>query len=185
MTFDNPRIQEKLKEILGKPHETVLHAVVPFDFGWDAGGAADVYIYKNHIDGVVYITGDLIGQEQQISDAGNYELMICHRTDTHWGPDLISNLAFYTLDASLKSGETMDLGGNFVLEDSKITALIFDKYFGFQVDNINYGLMLLMGITRDELDWKNKNGGTALIEKLKEQKVYPFTDINRKSIFKT
>ncbi|MBI1783369.1 MAG: suppressor of fused domain protein [Sphingobacteriales bacterium] len=183
MTFDDPRIQEKLKGILGEPDDTVFHSVVPFDFGWDAGGGADVYIYKNHIDGVVYITGDLVGQQQQKSDAGNYELMICHRTDTEWGPDLISNLAFYTLDASLNSGETMDLGGNFILEDSKITALIFDKYSDFKIDNVDYGLMLLIGITEDELSWKNENGGAALIEKLKEHKIYPFTDINRESIF--
>lgn len=184
MTYDNPTIQEKLKGILGEPHDTVLHALVPFDFGWDNGGAADVYLYKKHIDGVVYITGDLIGKEQQESDAGNYELMICHRIDTKWGPELISNLAYYTLDASINSGETMDLGGNFVLKDSKITAVIFDKYSDFQLYGVKYGLMLIIGITKDELAWKNKNDGTALIEKLKQHKVYPFTDINRESIFK-
>ncbi len=86
MTFENPTIQEKLKEILEELDNTVLHGVVPFDFGWDNGEAADVYIFKKHIDGVVYVTGNLIGQKQKTSDAANYELMICHKTNTTWGP---------------------------------------------------------------------------------------------------
>lgn len=183
MTFDDPEFQNKISNYLGDPNDIVLHSPVPFDFGWDEGGRADVYQYKKHIDGIVYITGDLIGKEQCDSDAGNYELMICHKKDIEWGPELISNLAYYTLEASIYSGETMDLGGNFIPENSKIVALLFDKYIDFLIDGEKYGLMLIIGITEDELGWKNENGGDALIAQLKEQKVYPFTDLKRKSIF--
>lgn len=100
----------------------------PFEMGFDAGGVSDIYIYKNHLNGVVYLTADLIGKKQKPSDAGNYELMICTPNENKWCANLISHLAYYTLDASLKTGHTMDLGGNYLLENSNIKALIFSKY---------------------------------------------------------
>lgn len=183
ITFNDPQIQKNISEKLGEQHYMVLHAVTPFDFGWEKGSRADVYLYKKHIDGIVYITGDLIGKKQFPSDAGNYELMICHKIETEWGSDIISNLAYYTLEASINSGETMDLGGRFMSNDSKIVALIFDKYSEFMVNGKKYGLMLLIGITKDELEYKIKNGGKELIKKLKENNVYPYTDLSRDSLF--
>ena len=182
--FDNPDIQKKLNIILGESTDTVMHAITPFNFGWENGGRADVFMYRKHIDGIVYITGDLFGKDQKPSDAGNYELMICHKYDMDWGPDLISNLAYYTLDASLNSGETMDLSERFMSDSSEITALIFDKYSEFEIDEKKYRLMLMIGITADELEYKFENGGTELIKKLKERKIYPYTDLKRGSIFK-
>jgi hypothetical protein len=182
LTFDNPKIQEKIKEILGEPFDSVLHAKIPFDFGWDNGGRADVYLFKKHIVGTVYITGDLIGKKQQPSDAGNYELMICHRSETDWGADLISNLAYYTLDVSINSGEIMDLGGRFLSDDSKIVAVVFEKYSDFKIDGKKYGLLLIIGITKEELQYAESNGGASLIKKLKENKIYPYTDLNRNSV---
>lgn len=73
MDFHNPQIQKNIEQVLGKPEDIVLHAPIPFQLGYAIGGRADVYLYKKHINGTVYITGDLIGQEQKISDAGNFE----------------------------------------------------------------------------------------------------------------
>jgi hypothetical protein len=86
------------------------------------------------------------------------------------------------MDASLNTGETMDLGGNFLLENSEIKALIFSKYADFKVKGKKYGLLLVIGITSEELNWAKKNGGEELILKLKEKGVYPMTDLKRKSI---
>lgn len=182
LTFDNPKIQEKLKEILGEPSDTVFHATVPFDFGWEKGGRADVYLFKKHIDGIVYTTGDLIGKKQKPSDAGNYELMICHRNASDWGADLISNLAYYTMDVSINIGEIMDLGGRFLSDDSKIVGVVFDKYSDFKIDGKKYGLLLIIGITKEELQYAESNGGASLIKKLKVNKIYPYTDLKRKSV---
>ena len=182
MEFNSPQIQEKIEQILGKPENVVLHSPVPFQLGWDAGGRADVYLYKNHIDGVVYVTGDLIGQKQKNSDAGNFELMIAHKAETEWGSGLISSLSYYTLDSSINSGETMSIG-NYALPENTVKAIIFDKYATFRIGLKKYGLMLIMGITEDELEWKKQNSGTKLIEKLKEKNIYPFTDLKRRSIF--
>lgn len=182
--FYNDEIQEQIENVLGKHFDTVLHSPVPFDMGFDIGGGADVYIYKNHIDGEVYLTTDLIGKKQAKNSIGNYELMICHSDKQDWGSNLISKLSYYTLDASLNSGETMNLGGNFVLENSDIKALIFSKYTDFKVKGKKYGILLIVGITSDELEWAKENGGENLIIKLKVAGVYPKTDFNRKSILK-
>ena len=132
VNFYNEEIQKQIETVLGQPSDTVLHSVVPFQMGWDIGGRADVYIFKNHIKGEVYLTADLIGEKQVKNSIGNYELMICHPEQQDWGANLISNLAYYTMDASLNTGETMDLGGNFLLENSEIKALIFSKYADFK-----------------------------------------------------
>jgi hypothetical protein len=182
MEFNSPRIQEKIEQILGKPENVVLHSPVPFQLGYDAGGRADVYLYKNHIDGIVYVTGDLTGQKQKSSDAGNYEFMIAHKAEDKWGPELISSLAYYTCDASINSGHTMGLGA-FALPENTVKAIIFDKYATFRIGLKKYGLMLIIGITEDELEWKKRNGGAKLIEKLKEKNIYPLTDLKRRSIF--
>ena len=100
-----------IETILGRVDDTVGHALVPFDLGTDIGGAADVIYFKNVIPGVVAVTSELIGRDDQVPNAiGNYELAICHRADEPWGANLISRLAYYTLEAKLNPGETMDLG---------------------------------------------------------------------------
>jgi hypothetical protein len=181
MEFNSPQIQEKIEQILGKPENIVLHSPVPCQLGYDAGGRSDVYLYKNHIDGIIYVTGDLIGQKQKNSDAGNFEFMIAHKTDNEWGPNLISNLSYYTLDSSINSGETMNIG-KYALPENTVKAIIFDKYATFRIGVKKYGLMLIIGITEDELEWAKRNGGAKLIEKLKEKNIYPLTDLKRRSI---
>lgn len=182
MGFNSHQIQESIEKILGKADEVVMHSSVPFDLGYDIGGGADIYLYKNHVDGIVYVTGDLIGQEQEPSDAGNYELMICHRNEEEWGPNLISELAYCTLDTSINSGETMGIGA-YALPENTIKAIIFDAYAGFYIESKKYGLMLAIGITEDELEWAKRHGGSELVRKLKERGIVPMTDLKRKSIF--
>ena len=124
----------------------------PFQFGADAGGVADIVYFKNHLDGVVSVTSDLIGQKDQVqNDLGNYELMICHRDDEDWGANIISRLAYYTLDAKLNPGETMDIA-EAVPEGSTISAFLFFGYGKFKVRSSKAGLLLCLGITADELE---------------------------------
>ena len=182
VNFYDKEIQKHIETVLGQHSDTVLHSTIPFEMGWDIGGGADVYVYKNVINGEAYLTADLIGKKQGKNTIGNYELMICLPERQDWGVNLISNLAYYTIEASLNSGETMDLGGNFLLEDSDITALIFSKYADFKVKRKKYGILLVIGITSEELNWAKENGGEELILKLKEKGVYPMTDLKRKSI---
>jgi len=65
INYDNPSYQKKISEIIGKPSVSVFHAVIPFDMGWDIGGRADVYFFKKHVDGLIYMTYDLTGKKQK------------------------------------------------------------------------------------------------------------------------
>jgi hypothetical protein len=171
-----------LESVLGKSGDEVFHGVIPFYLGWDAGGAADIIPFRNHLDGMVYVTADLIGsKDQKLNELGEYELMIAHRGEFEWGRDLIGKLAHYTLDAVLKPGDTMDLGPK-TPQDSQIEALLFDNYASFEVMGNKAGLLLCIGITKDELNESRENGSASLILKLQANDVYPFTDLGRRSV---
>src|SRR3990172_4485853 len=117
-----------MESVLGETDEILGHAPVPFDFGPENGGAADIVFFRHHLDGIVYVTCELIGRDDTIPNTlGNYELMICHRDDEHWGSNLISQLANYTLEAELNPGDTMDIGPA-APEGSSISALLFFEY---------------------------------------------------------
>jgi hypothetical protein len=180
--FNDSIVQQFMNFTLGKPIDIVFHATVPFHFGYDAGGAADVYQYKRPDGNINYITGDLIGEPQKSSDAGNYELLIVMKDDEQWGANLIRMLAFSTLDESFNSGETMDIGS--FGKEVGFDAIVFDKYASTMIDAKEIGIMLVLGITKKELNWKIKNGGKELIIKLKENGIYPFSIPKRKSIIK-
>src|SRR5215510_1479956 len=170
------------EKVLGKAERIVGHAAIPFEFGPDIGGAADIIYFKRHIPGVVSVTSELIGRDDQIQNQfGNYELMICHRDDEQWGPNLISRLAHYTLQAELNPGETMDIG-SIKPEEATISALLFFDYARFKVKGREAGLLLCVGITADELN-ACLNGRRAEVEEsLKKAGIYPFTDLYRRSV---
>ena len=89
--FYSKPVQKEIIKILGKNSETVLYSPVPFEFGFDAGGNSDVYIYNQDFSSNKYLTTDLTGKKQAKNSIGNYELMICHKGTEDWGVELISN----------------------------------------------------------------------------------------------
>jgi hypothetical protein len=170
-----------LERVLGASDDVVGHATIPFDLGADIGGAADIVYFRHHIDGVVAVTAELIGCEDQVKNRlGNYELMICQRDDAEWGANMISSLAYYTLEAELNPGETMAIGSA-APGDSTIAALLFYEYARFVVREEPAGLLLCVGITQDELA-ACRRGRRAMVEKALERRhVFPFTDLARAS----
>ncbi len=168
---------EGLGESLEADYCNVLHCPHPFALG----GNAEVIQFDDHIEGSVYVTIDLTGKPGD--SYAEYELMICHRDDTTWGADIISRLAPYTLKSHIAAGETMDLDQSTPTE-SRIKALIFDTYQTFKMFGATYELRLCMGITKDELQFTFDHGPKPLLAKLKEARVYPYTDLNRHSVLK-
>jgi hypothetical protein len=160
----------------------VIHGVIPFAFGVEMGGAADVVSFRQHIDGVVYVTSELIGCEDQVTnDQGNYELMVCHREEDEWGPSVIRQLAYYTCEAELQSGDTMDIGPA-TPDGSTIEAFLFLDYARLRVRDLDAGLLLCLGITADELAACRQGNREQVEEKLKRSGAYPFTDLFRDSV---
>jgi hypothetical protein len=171
-----------IEEVLGPSYDMVGHAAIPFYLGADIGGAADIIYFKQHLKGVVSVTSELIGHDEQLqNDLGNYELMVCHRDDESWGANIISRLAYYTLEARLNPGETMDIAAA-VPDDSTIAALLFFNYATFKVRGRKAGLLLCVGITEDELKACRAGKRDNVEKALKAAKVYPFTDLNRDSV---
>ena len=171
-----------IETVLGPSHDMEGHAPIPFQMGADIGGAADIIYFKKHLKGVVSVTSDLIGDDEQVeNDLGNYELMICHRDDEPWGANVISQLAYYTLKARLNPGDTMDIGSA-LPDDSTLAAFLFFNYATFKVRGRKAGLLLCVGITGDELQ-ACRAGKREKVEKgLNAAKVYPFTDLYRDSV---
>lgn len=172
------------ESVLGPSDELVGHATVPFSLGADIGGAADVVYFRRHIPGVVCVTSELIGNaDQRPNGLGHYELLICHRNadEAEWGSSFISRLAYYTLDAALDPGDTLDIDPG-LPEGSEIAALLFSAYARFDVREQPAGLLLCVGITADELA-ACRAGRTQYVEsRLKSQGVYPYTILGRTSV---
>jgi hypothetical protein len=164
-----------LCETLGASIAGVWHARHPFALG----GQADLVAFDDHIEGRVYVTAELTGKPG--CTYADYELMICHRDHTIWGADIISRLAPYTQQAYIGAGETMDIGDASPPE-SLIKALIFDTYRTFGMFGQVYELRLCIGITKDELQFKFDQGPDALLARLRQAGVYPYTDLNRSSV---
>jgi len=171
-----------LTPILGKPTDTVYHATVPMNLG----GFADVLAFPGYVTGMTYVTAELTGEDvgQLPSSLGNYELMVCFREEHSRGADLISRLARYTCEAKLEAGATMDLPDFF--RGSVIKALLFahpsDKPVQFELLGQRCGLLLCIGITAEELAIRRASGSDALLALLKQRGVFPYTDLQRKSV---
>ncbi|MBK9968834.1 MAG: suppressor of fused domain protein [Holophagales bacterium] len=65
---------------------------------------------------------------------------------------------------------------------SAIKALLFDTYRAFRMFGQTFELRLCLGITADELQFKFDHGAGTLLVKLKQARVYPFTDLDRRSV---
>jgi len=170
--------QGALTSVLGKTDGKVLHALVPFHLG----GQADVICFRDHISGQVAATCELLGEPaQKQNQLGTYELMIAHRGDNEWGPNIISKLARYTCDARLEPGHTMEIGP-VVPPGSAIAAFLFTDYARFKIKGENAGLLLCLGITADELKACRSGKRDDVFARLKRAGVYPYTDLFRNSM---
>jgi hypothetical protein len=161
--------------VLGQDHDQLFHARRPFAFG----GQADVLAFYHHLKGAVYVTAELTGKPD--SCYADYELMICHQSQQDWGPNVISRLAPYTLQAYVGAGESMDIN-SVTPPGSQIKAFLFDTYATFTLLGQENELRLCIGITKPELQYKMQHGAEKLLALLKRHGVYPFTDLERDSV---
>jgi hypothetical protein len=172
-----------MERLFGPADQIVGHAVVPLDFGPDVGGAADVIYFRQHISGILTVTCELIGRDDQVpSKLGNYELAICSRTDKTWGGNVISRLANYTLHTPLNPGETMDISSAVLPDGATVTAFLFLEYRQFKIRDRKAGILLCIGVTAEELALCRTGKCKAVEKALRNQGVYPFTDLARASV---
>lgn len=175
----NLRLAE-LKKVFGEEDDHILTAMPPFYLG----GGADVLTFRKKLPGVAYVTAGVIGDDQSKPNAiGQYELMICLRKHDPWAPQLISQLARYTTEAVLEPNDTMDIAPS-LPQPTELSNFLFLPYAKLTVDGKPAAVMLCLGITPDELQYIRDHNAEDLVAKLKAAKVYPFTDLARKSVLK-
>ncbi|MCA8914709.1 MAG: suppressor of fused domain protein [Planctomycetes bacterium] len=171
-----------LEGLFGKSDPDVQHAVVPFELGYEAGGGPDYVTFSNHKGGVLFVSAELTGESSQLPSAamGQYELAMLHRGEEDWHSRIQRGLAYYSLKTVIEPGHTMDLGP-LAPGGSEISALLFVDYGRFKLNDKSAGVLLLVGITQHELAMKDYSGAEVLVDTLKEQGVFPFTDWWRQS----
>ncbi len=168
-----------LEAILGKSADKVFHSPIPFSIG----GGADVLIFPNYQQGVAYVTTDMTGplSAQPPNWTAKYELMICVHEEAAWPMSLLSGLSRYTLESQLNPGDTMDCP---IFQNSELAALLFtlpEPVHEFSVLGEPAMLLLCIGITAAELELARREGDDALVSRLKLEKIFPFTELTRRS----
>ena len=185
-----------LESILGKSYDLVGHAIIPFDIG----GAVDMYYFPNGIPGTGFATMELLqpdGSGPIPNKLGTYELVAFTKLDyvqdtVKTNPfnlierrfcGIFTGIGNYSFEAKLEPMETCELPRG---EDEPNLCLIFDEYKSdnkqFKIGNRIHGLLLIMEVHRNEMEFAMKNGTGKLIEKLKEKGHYPYSDLDRESV---
>jgi len=148
------------------------------------GGEADVLQFKNHIDGIAYVTAGLIGcGGQPPSNIGEYELAMCVRNDDHQTLVLLSKLSHYTLEHVIQPGDTMDVAPA-MPDGSQISSLLFTTYREFEFQDNEAGILLGIGITQAEFKHCQEHGPEALIQVLNDKNIFPYTEYDRTSVLR-
>jgi len=182
---------EYIKSIMGKQHDMVGHSPIPFKMG----GALDEHYYPNYCDGTAIVTKELTDHrfdspKNDVYDA--YELVMITRNKIHSitgkfaleyddGPisRILNTIGKYSAMAKLNPFETLEYN------DGCLIILPFSEPLcNLETYYKKFGLMLLIEIHRDEMEYAMQSKSTAkdLIEKLKQSGVYPFTGIKRPSV---
>jgi len=154
-----------LESVFGAADETLLHGLIPFFFGLEAGGRADVVTFSAYDpDGILYVTCELVGNpDQPANSAGQYELAVCQPDGEQWALDLILGLAHYTLETPLDHGHTMDLAGA-APKDSDIVGFVFKRIAEYVAFDAPANVICCIGITQAELDHCLAHGSASLFE---------------------
>lgn len=182
-----------LEEVLGKMHDLVGHAIIPFAIG----GAVDMYYFPHHIKGTGFATMELLepdGTGPLPNRLGTYELVAFTKHDYNQSEDIqmpfnlierkvcgfFTTIGFYSREAVLNPNETCEVPNG---EGEENTCLIFDLYEPdnkkLTIGNRQHHLLLCIQIFRNEMDFARENGSTKLFKKLKEAGYYPYSDMDR------
>lgn len=181
-----------MEKVLGPVHNQVNEAVVP----WEEGGNLDMYYFNNGIPGTGLATMELIkpdGTGPVPNADGTYELLaftklaFANNSEAFNQIERRMNMVFtaianYSIVNGIQPGETTEIP-----EDGSVTKFfVFDEYkpngTEFMIGNKKHGLLLMIEIHREELDFATNNGSTELLKRLKEAGHYPYSDLNRKPV---
>ncbi|MEI6090123.1 MAG: suppressor of fused domain protein [bacterium] len=187
-----------LEYILGKSYNFVFHSVMPYDLG----GLVDLCCFPNGIKGTGFATMELIqpdGTGPIKNSLGTYELVaftklpLVQDTNETIPFNLIKNricriftcTGLYSSETKLEPLETCDIPLN---KDEPSACCILDEYKPagkeFKIGEKKHGLLLIIEVHRNEMEYAMANGTEELIKKLKDKGYYPYSDLDRESVIK-
>jgi len=184
-----------MEKILGKEHDMVGHAIIPYAIG----GALDLYYYPNGIPGTAIATKELceMPDEGSTNDVFElYELVMFTRHDLcmdDWRDDatpfgkahsninrILNLIARYSAEATLNPYETCEFPEEMERVGGK--CLIFDAYGRGPEARAPFGLLAVIEIFPSEMQFARKHGGGKLLSRLKRANHYPYSDLDREPV---
>ncbi|RYY45548.1 MAG: hypothetical protein EOO06_16270 [Chitinophagaceae bacterium] len=184
-----------LEAILGKTHEMVGHAVIPFE----VGGAVDMYYFPNHIPGTGFATMELLdpnGNGPKPNTLGTYELVAFTKQPYNESEEIqtafnsierrfcgiFTMIGNYSFEAVLNPKETCEVPSN----EGENNCLVFDNYDPdgrqFSIGDRQHHLLLCLEVFRTEMEFARKKGTDQLLSKLKAAGHYPYSDLDREPV---
>lgn len=150
--------------------------------GFDAGGPLSFCTIgaKRGEAFVTYVSCELaVRKEQTPSDVGRYELL-CSCDDEQWVRSILSVLGRMSLGTRFGPGHTVDIGP-VVGPDASIQSVLLETQSRTTIHGKKYGILRVIGITRDEMEFKQSRGSAELVRALRACGAYPHTSVNRSS----
>lgn len=188
-----------LERVLGKMHTMVGHAIIPFSIG----GAVDMYYFCEGIKGTGFATMELLNPDgigPVPGKIGTYELVTFTKepyNDNTENPTafnkierrmcgLMTTIGAYSFQAKLQPMETVEVPAG---KDEPNRCVILDEYkpngTAFTIGDRTHGLLLVIEVFREEMEFARAMGSATILNKLKENGHYPYSDLNRDSVLKS
>lgn len=183
-----------LQRHLGPMHDIVGHAIIPYCIG----GAVDMYYFKPAIGGTAFATMELIdGNGPAAGNIGPYELVAFTKHTFESIEDqpfsaierrmcgIFTTLGSYGTEAILDPMQTCE---SYIDEDTsdEMACVFFDSWKAegqpLSEGEFEMGLLLIVEVHRDEMEYARENGTAQLVDKLKQAGYYPFSDLDRPSV---
>ena len=185
-----------MEEKLGKMHDMVMHALIPYAIG----GGLDLYYYPNGIQGTAIATkelSELPGEGSSNAAYQCYELVMFtrHTLDLDAARDeatsfgqahsvlnaVLNRIAPYSAQARLNPNETCEFPADMPTVGGR--CLIFDGYPSYPEDvPAEFGLLAIIEVFRTEMAYARQHGGAELLKRLKSKGHYPYSDMEREPV---
>ncbi len=152
--------------------------------GFDGGGPLNFSTIGARAKGplVTYVSCELaVRKEQKQSEFGRFEL-ICSCDNEEWVRRVLSDIGRMSLEVKLGHGHSVDIGPN-VDSSAPLQGVLLLKQSKTTIDGKKFGVLRVIGITRDEMEFKLKLGTNRLVKALKAGGIYPHTMVSRASVF--
>jgi hypothetical protein len=185
-----------MEEMLGTEHDMVMHAIIPYAIG----GGLDLYYYPNGIPGTAVATKELSelpgeGSSNRVFHCYELVMFTKHPLDLDAAKDedtafgrahsvinaVLNRIAPYSAQATLNPNETCEFPADMPTVGGR--CLVFDGYPSYPTgEPAEFGLLAVIEVFRSEMEYARKNGGAKLLQRLKANGHYPYSDLDREPV---